>query len=111
MIPRVPAPPPSPRPSRRVDQPEPGLFRLRLVKRGPFVAARIRQDFDLFTVEIDGVMRGRPTADPLANPDLLKVWTYGRAVEADEYAAMLARRPSRPDPLRAVDPTKLPPVF
>ena len=41
-------------PSRRVDQPEPCFVRLRLVNRGPYVAARISQPFGLWQVTVNG---------------------------------------------------------
>jgi hypothetical protein len=80
-------------PSRRIDRPEPGFFRMRLVRGGVFVGARIYRPcpmhpetcealdrwFDL-EAEIDG--------EPA---DVLRVWESGDPITPAEFAYLDAR--------------------
>ncbi len=97
-------------PSRRIDQPAPGLFLLRLVRHGPEVAARIAQDAaGLWWAEIDGKKQGAPDSDPGRAPGVMQVWLSGRSCTDSEYQYHLKlsewARHNAPD-APAADPTK-----
>lgn len=72
---------------RSIDKPEPGYFRLRLVRRGPWVPARIWLDHptDPLTggpldrsVKLLAEIDGKPA-------DIWKVWHWGRPIHVTEY--------------------------
>lgn len=67
-------------PSRIIDQPREGLFKLRLVKGGPFVAARI-------WIAKDGALLAHANGMPTA---LDRVWLFGKEIEAPEYKRLMA---------------------
>lgn len=73
-------------PSRRIDAPEPGFFRLRLVPRGPWVAARIYSRFGVLAAEINGAAASIDT-----------VWAWGEFITSEQYGQLLANPPSLPD--------------
>ena len=81
-------------PSRRVDQPEPCFVRLRLVKRGPYVAARISQPFGLWQVTVNG-SPSTPSPCPV-EAGVFDVWTSGEFISETEYHAMLRYAPRDP---------------
>ncbi|MFA9204885.1 MAG: hypothetical protein ACEQSH_00355 [Bacteroidia bacterium] len=96
-------------PSRRVDLPEPGWFKLRLVKGGPYVPAAITRDGGAWGAIINGI-RSEPTdADPARATDVFRVWHSGMRIDAAEYRHMLAvshwAKDHAPDD-PAADPTK-----
>ena len=106
--------------SRRIDQPEPGYFLLRLVKGGPQVAACIRHDAGLWSAEIDGEPCGPAHADPSQADGVFRIWHAGRPTTAEEFAYRLQLRswavandPSHPaaQASRPVDLRVLPPLF
>jgi hypothetical protein len=70
---------------RAVDEPEEGLFLIRLVKGGPFVAARIWRDAGIWRAEIDGQVKEPGAADPIQAAGVLKVWHYGQHTTEAEY--------------------------
>ena len=72
-------------PSRRIDQPEPGLFKMQLVARGPYVAARIERRLGILVATINGVPA-----------DVDYVWTSGDFVSDEQYEILLADPPSDP---------------
>jgi hypothetical protein len=73
---------------RRVDQPEAGHFKMRLVPGGPFVAAKIERDGRLWRAVING--EAFPAApDPVDALHVFAVWHSGRTITVDEYAHML----------------------
>jgi hypothetical protein len=102
--------------ARRIDVIEPGFFRLRLVKGGWKVPARIEFDEGTWTVTIDG--EARSARDPYAaGADY--VWTSGEAIEEWQYADLLdlklwaaSAEPTHPclQPRKRMDPMTLPPV-
>lgn len=86
-----------------VDRPEPGYFRMRLVRRGPFVACRIwrccsctvnggdeneQHDWqatcDRFP-QLTATVNGEDRSEKLS-----KVWTYGKPIKRSEYDFMVA---------------------
>jgi hypothetical protein len=101
-------------PSRRIDAPEPGFFRLRLVPGGWPVPARILHDGEKWQAIIDGI-----AADPHPDPSIAgvdRIWTSGTRIEQPEYdwrlatkAAALAEQPDHPaaNPRKRMDPMLL----
>ena len=80
--------------TRRIERPEPGFFRLKLTRGGPWVAAIIFQpcpiEFEPETFQaVDRVYHlqaeidGRPV-------DLSRIWGYGRRVSMAEYLYLKA---------------------
>lgn len=68
------------RESRRVDEPRPGYFRMRLVRGGPYVAARIWQGKTGLLAHVNGA----PT-------DLDRVWLFGHEIDLAEYQKLMGR--------------------
>ena len=77
-------------PSRRIDAPEPGWFRLRLARAAPPVGARIYTRLGQLVAEING-----------AEADVDAVWTSGEAISEAEYRRLIEAPPA--DPTKAVD--------
>lgn len=106
-------------PSRRIDQPEPGFFKLRLVRRGPWVAAKIVFDGKLWGAEIGGRPAGPPHADHDVAGNVMRIWTAGTRITADEYVYLIdvarhaAANPEHPsaDPRRPIDINAVAPLF
>lgn len=82
---------------RRIDRPRPGFFKVRLVRRGPWVPAQITEDppLDPWTGEImdrsthlQAYIEGRPV-------DLERVWLWGRIVTKDEWQWLKAMQAIR----------------
>ena len=82
---------------RVIDKPQPGLFKMRLVRGGPWVAARIFYEpaTDPLTGEaldrsyywratIDGRLIKEPSTDPF-EADVDRVWIYGRPIDQAEF--------------------------
>jgi hypothetical protein len=108
---------------RQVGKPEPGFFKLRLVKGGPLVGARITHGptIDPDTGEtLDrspfyaGEINGKPDPDPRPEPSdaVWKIWEHGERIGEDEYRFLIADRawvaqhePHRPEanPTKPVD--------
>lgn len=65
-------------PTRIIGQPRPGFFKMRLVRGGPYVAARIWQAGEALKAHIN--------AFPA---DLDRVWEFGREIGADEYKRLM----------------------
>lgn len=107
-------------PARIVDQPTPGFFKMRLVRRGPWVPAAITYSvFGLWQATIDGEIFAAD-ADPVFADGVLRVWHSGRFIDEAEYAHMLAVKawagttmPDHPaaQPRKAMDISKLRPLF
>lgn len=105
---------------RRVDQPEPGLFKMRLVARGPFVAAEIhRQDDGRWCATINGAV-AEAHLDPAQAEGVFRVWHYGHRIDASEHAFLVERAawarihdPDSPEanPERPINIGALPPAF
>jgi hypothetical protein len=80
---------------RRIDDPRPGFFQLRLVKGGPFVAARIWRECPWVDPSSDAhpedwcrpLDRPRPLqAEIDGKPaEVERVWTGGRRIAASEF--------------------------
>lgn len=93
---------------RRIDQPEPGFFKIRLVKGGPWLAARIDRNGELWSAWING----RQTAAPSTNHVLAgveKLWLYGHQITEADYWDMLGRE--TPDATTPADLQRIPSPF
>lgn len=71
--------------SRVVDQPEPCFIRLRLVRGGPWVGARIFMRLGMLAAEINGVP---------SDPD--RVWHGGELISEDRYDLLMSDPPADP---------------
>jgi hypothetical protein len=106
---------------RRVDQPTPGLFKLRLVRGGPWVAAEIECDaLGVWSATIDGERQEPPHPDPALAECVFRIWHYGQETDASEHAFLVERArwarihaPDSPEanPTRAIRIGSLPPAF
>lgn len=106
-------------PSRRIDQPEPGYFRLRLVTKGPWVPAQICCEGGQWFVVVNGAKRAS-SADPFQAQSLTWVWERGHIISRDDYETMLTfaqwaerHNPVHPAarPNERIDLNDLPPAF
>lgn len=108
-------------PPRVVDQPEPGFFLMRLVRRGPKVAARIVHDeHGIWRAHIDGVPQEPGGADPHRARGVLRIWHSGTRCTEQEYLYRLALKawamahdPDHPaaNPERPVSLRRMKPIF
>ena len=101
-----------------IGTPQPGLFRIRLVRNGPWVAARILHEPDsdpvtgeemdrswLWSAEINGSLIAPPSPSPL-HAGVFRIWGFGRSIENTEYLRLLGNQdtPDRPLDLHAKAP-------
>lgn len=106
---------------RRVDEPSPGLFQIRLVRGGPWVAAEIERDaLGVWRAAIDGVPQEPGHPDPAQAEGVFRIWHYGHPIGASEHAYLIERAkwarnhaPDSPEanPKRPVRVGSLPPAF
>jgi hypothetical protein len=88
----------------RVDQPEPGLWKLRLHSGcWPYVPARIIFEAGLWSAEIDGKSAGLPNSDPTMADGVMDIWLTDKdPISAAEYNFRTSEDPDlRPIPLKA----------
>lgn len=81
-------------PPRIIDQPEPGYFKMRLVKKGPWVPAAIfyEECSGLWIAQIDGVLYGSDR-DAHKAPKVMDIWqTAAERISEAEWAWMNAMR-------------------
>lgn len=107
-------------PPRVVDQPEPGYFKLRLVKGGPEVTARIACQDGLWSAEINGVDLLPTDTDWTLAEGVARIWHYGKHTTRQDHQMMTVTRrwaeQNEPNgalanPMRPVDLNELPPIF
>lgn len=80
------------------DEPKPGFYKRRMVRGGPFVPVEIwlEQEIDPETGELTADERLMAVCNgQLCDP--VKVWTYARAISAEEYDALTGVRERIPD--------------
>ncbi len=94
---------------RRIDQPEPGFFKLRLVRKGPWVAGRISHAMGFWSASIDGVPCGQRHPDPFAADGVSRIWESAARIEQAEYDALLGTPSATPKTL-PIDLGALPPI-
>jgi hypothetical protein len=105
--------------ARRVWPPEPGYFRLRLVKGGWPVGARIGKTEDgLWQAEVDGKLH-HPNWNPAYARMVSDIWHYGERIDQATYQRLIdqaaharAHDPGHPaaDPYTPIDRAKLKPI-
>ncbi len=88
-------------PPRRVDEPQPGYYRLRLVRKGPFVPAKVECSPSGWRCSIAGMSTGFPLQDPWQVADLSKVCLFGTIITKTEYDAMM--KSLHPSPRKRID--------
>lgn len=108
-------------PARAISAPAAGLFKMRLVRGGPFIAAELRVDqHGRLIAVIDGQEQPRTHPDPAADDAIMRVWTSGITIPADEHSYLLAlgewarkHAPGHPaaSPRRQIALVSMPPVF
>ena len=84
--------------TRRIDAPEPCWARVRKVKGGPWVAARIWHGIGGLRAEING-----------GAADVARVWESGEFISSQEYMTLKANPPANPD--QPIDIGAMPPAF
>lgn len=109
-----------PQPPRISDQPRPGFYTLRLVRRGPWVGAEIIQHEDgRWSVMLDGDVQG-PSEDPWRLSFMEKVHYGGHYSTREEvqyriglrrWAMLYAPRHPAANPKRSLDPGEQDVVF
>ena len=72
-------------PARRIDRPEPGLFRMRLRRGGPWTACRITCDGGIWQAWVNDIPQGPENEDPWRVAMLERIWTGAEHVTATEY--------------------------
>jgi hypothetical protein len=102
---------------RRIDQPEPGYYKMRLRRGGPWVGVRIAFDQSGDPrAEVDG-RSDWPDGSPI---DAFAIWPYVRVSDQGEFEFLarwrewaLAHAPEHPAarPFEPIDYSKLPPRF
>lgn len=105
---------------RRVDEPEPGFYRSKLVRGGPWVGVSVeRDDVGDWHVTVDGIERER-SRDPWTIPWLRDRYHYADRIKEAEHAYLVATsawaREHNPDhpaanPRQPIRPTTLKSLF
>ncbi len=97
-------------PPRRIDQPEPGYFKVRLCRKGPWVGAEIRHNVNTgWKAFINGESCGFANQDYIVADGVNRIWTFGSTITAAEYKALMIKRPTSPD--LPINPNAEPPPF
>jgi hypothetical protein len=73
-------------PARAIDRPEPGLFRLRLRRGGPWTACKITCADGLWQAWVNDIPQGPANADPWLVGFMERIWTGAQVIDAVEYA-------------------------
>lgn len=95
---------------RQIGEIRTGLFKIRLVRHGPWVGAAIQHDAAGWYALVDGVRSGDPASDPRTAPDVEKIWLFGREIDAGEYRKLT--RTDRSVPIRQpIDLNAANPIF
>lgn len=76
---------------RAVGKPEPGYFRMRVIRKGPWVPAAIFHIDGIWSACIDGET-GSAHEDPGYADCVFRVWLGGRRISRSEYDHMLATK-------------------
>ena len=82
---------------RAIAEPEAGWFKIRMVKNGPHVAARIHRSLGAFwSASINGVSCGAEDTNPAKSDGVYRIWATGTRITKSEYDALLKSPPSSP---------------
>lgn len=91
---------------RPVETPTPGHYRMRLVKGGPWVPARIMEHDGFWMVMIDGSATAKAASrDPWKVPQMERV-AFSNAITEAEYASLTEQRAALPEDHPLKDATK-----
>jgi hypothetical protein len=86
-------------PSRRLDDPEPGYFLVRVIKGGPLVPAAIFHEFGVWRVEINGEIQADPNPEPLKADKVVSIWhSFRERLTKEEYDRRVKRASDPADP-------------
>lgn len=96
-------------PSRAIADPQPGWFKIRMVRKGPHVAARLYKHLGFWVAEINGVPCGDSNPDPAIADGVFRIWSTGTPITKAEYDALMHRPPS--SPRLPIDIGSEPPAF
>jgi hypothetical protein len=88
--------------------PVPGLFRVRMVRGGPFVGAEIKNAMGFWSAAVNGEPCGAHDPDPMQATGVDHIWEFGTRVSDPEFAELLANAPASPD--RKIDLGAEPPI-
>jgi hypothetical protein len=83
-------------PSRAIAEPQPGYFRIRMVRKGPHVAARITRQLGFWSASINGESCGASHPDPAQADGVYRIWSTGIQITKTEYDALLKSPPLSP---------------
>lgn len=95
-------------PPRRIDVPEAGTFKLRMVRNGPWIAARISHAMGFWSASIGGEPCGCRHPDPAYADGVSRIWESAVRIEQAEYDAMLRSPPITPE--LAINLGAMPPI-
>lgn len=84
-------------PPRRIDVPEPGAFKLRMVRGGPWIAARISHAMGFWSASIGGEPCGCRHPDPAYADGVSRIWESAVRIDQAEYDALLRSPPITPE--------------
>jgi hypothetical protein len=84
-------------PPRRIDQPEPGTFKLKMIRNGPWIAGRISHAMGFWSASIGGEPCGPRHPDPFQADGVSRIWESAVRIEQAEYDALLRSPPATPD--------------
>lgn len=82
---------------RQIDDIQPGHFAIRLVRKGPWVAARIERTAYGWKAHINGQSQGFANPDPWIAEGVSRIWHFGRSITKAEYDALLGNKPATPE--------------
>jgi len=96
-------------PPRRIDDVQPGFFRIRLCRNGPYVAARIERTEHGWKASIQGESCGFANPDPWASDGVSRIWHFGVMISEAEYRQLLGSK--HPSPHKPIDMNSEAPPF
>ena len=100
---------------RTLENPQPGFFKMRQVKHGPFVVARIQRGPDGWWAEIAGNRCDEPDCDPVRALRVMDIWLTAQEIEEAEYDRLLRtsrdKRHPASRPREPIELGKMKPLF
>lgn len=74
---------------RNPSVPQTGIFKIRLVRGGPWAAASIVKDrTGLWYATIDGMLASHGFSNPTECREIMRIWQFGRDVTEAEYRTL-----------------------
>lgn len=77
--------------------PQPGLFRIRMVRGGPHVAAQITHAMGFWSASANGQDIGMRDNDPARAGGVADVWERGTRIDFAEWTELMTNRPASPN--------------